>query len=122
MSYTYARIADHFIDTFLTGPLYAAAFMTGPSQSDGLTDGHEPSDPNYVRPVISFDLPSFGTIQTTTEIRFPVATIPWGEVQAIGVCGTQAGNTYIWYGSFPNDLAVNMGDQFQMEFLNIRLF
>jgi hypothetical protein len=107
------------IDTFVTGPLYAAAFLSSPSTTDGLTDGHEPTDPNYSRVVISFDLPSFGRVQTTTEIRFPPASIPWGGARAIGVCATPDTNTFIWYGFFQSDLPVNMGEILRLQYLSI---
>lgn len=109
-NYLNDAILDHVLrNSALASPatVYLGLFTVAPTPS---TSGTEVSGGSYARVAATFGAPALGVSTNSAPAAFPMATLAWGTVVAVGVFDALSGGNLLYFGTLTTPKSVDNGD------------
>jgi hypothetical protein len=88
--------------------VYLAAYTVPPTSAGG---GTEVSGGSYVRQTVTFAAPSGGQVVNDAEVLYPIATLDWGTIVAVGIFDAAVAGNFLRFTSLGTPKIINATDQ-----------
>lgn len=73
--------------------------------------GAEVAGDTYVRQEITFDAPSNGVTQNTSDVEFPIAGASWGTVSHVGIWDNSTAGNMLLFGALNTPRTIGIDNQ-----------
>lgn len=100
--------------------VFLGLFTDAPGETGGGTEVPT-TDTGYARQAATFGAPANGTITTSANIEFPIATTAWGTITHVALFDQSAAGNMLIYGALTVSKVVGAGDQFRITTGNLTI-
>jgi len=100
-------------NTTYTSPatVYVSLYTSNPNDDDS---GTEVSGGSYARTSVTFDAPSNGVTQNTSDVTFPTATASWGTVTHVALHDASTAGNMLFHTPLDTSKTIDSGDIFKI--------